>query len=326
MAFSPIQSTAGRFGTQLGSSTGSFLEALAQNKVQQLDNNKKVRAWENLQGVDPNTARALVDLGINPNDFLKSLMQYGHVQNFTKGDNNPNNILQALQAGSGTPQMQSRQEPAATPFFHQVVQSTPQKPLTAAQEKLQMDIKDNYANLKDLVSTMDSIDEILDSGKADLGLYSTVGAAISPKLALNDETQELNSLIGHAINLQTAAEKGLMSKYRIKNLEKDKVSLNQGIKANKSVSKRIRQKALDKIREIQRDYSKLGLGNFDEIELPKGSANKVSFEAGSIIDKLPEPSSREFYSLPEGWGAEEDGIIYQKQGDGYITKRVEDGD
>lgn len=198
--------------------------------------------------------------------------------------------------------------------------ANPKQPVGSQQ--LRDKVGSQFQNLEGIIAATDSALNKLESGKVSLGLLPTIGSNIAPGTLLSTETQDFLGDIANIVNLRTENLKGLMSKYRVGNIEKDKPSLNLGKEANIHRLNRIKKEAQHKLKQINSDYpdhefeSLLG-GPGGSVPVPQSQ-----LAMGSEIDDLPEPGSFEFEEIPEGGQLEGDGIIYTKRGDTWVKRKA----
>jgi hypothetical protein len=303
--FTPTESIGARLGTGFGQGIGQGLEAIAQAKMQQLQQNRQAQDLATLLKLPINEAQAISRLGIDKDKLLNTLARYG-----------------GMPSGAGIAGIEQGAKPSTgeVPFAERFAKpSAEQKPLTPAQEKQRDTVTAGFINHEQIIQAANDAISKLESGDVSLGFIPNIRSGIYPG-GLNQATQDFMGDIANIVNLRTEGLKGLMSKYRIANIERDKPALNLSKQANINRLNRIKKESEHKIAQIRKDHPNYQfesvLGQVGQTQQPQG------LEAGARLEGLPKPGTPEFDRIPENGGIRKGDVMYVKRGNGYIKKKA----
>lgn len=181
-----------------------------------------------------------------------------------------------------------------------------EKPLTAQQKitKIKDDRKD-AALFNNIYKIATEMNDLLDSGKVDLGRYSDILYKISPH-KVSEETSRYAKLATKLAQLQAGTEKGVVGKYRLERIEAAKPSLLDTLESNKEDLSDIIAQSRDNLEYIHENNPEAG------IKLPEFAPEQTkSKQTGNTQnDELADLESQHPASkVKEGYIArDEDGV------------------
>jgi len=305
-------------GAKLGQSLGAGLEAIANAKMQQLQQNRQAQDLASLLGLPLHEANAISRLGLDKDKLINTLARYGNggMQGST-GD----------QPGSPEGYPNPNQSEFSKRFNKPNGQSI-EKPLTPQQKTHNDKLNAEYSNYEGIINTAKNVLDLLNNDEVELGYLANKQADWYPT-SLGIPTQAFIGDAGHIYNLRTENLKGQPSKMRLEKLERDKLSPNLSKEENIRRAKRMIQEASHGLKILKSTYPQHNFVSSitEENQIGGGKTQQneqqmPDFEVGSEIPDIPKEGTAEFDALPEGYGFEENGIEIRKRGNRYVKTRA----
>lgn len=224
----PQVGIAERLGSSLGTGLSSGLQALAQNKLQQLAQRTATQRWQ--QAV-PNIPEGLAQLiGSSPEGVQKALLdrleglQFGAQPQNILQPQAPTQELQAMQ--QSTPQV-TLGPSSAERRHRETLNQQAQQHIDKLATPYFKEIRESAVAPRKIISTAEQIRELVESGKAKTGIQGR----FTPAWLQTPEGQELTAKLNDVVLLKAQLGKGVPTKMRLTLEELSKPAIWQQPKA-----------------------------------------------------------------------------------------------
>jgi hypothetical protein len=159
------------------------------------------------------------------------------------------NLAEFLRAGGGAGNAQEKERSAAQKVHDDAISS-------------------QFNNLDEIIDVIDGMEDIVD--KIDTGPTVALKAAYAPKWLPNEYTESFDNGAARLVNLTSEGVKGVASKYRVQNIQKEKPGVDHSINVNKQILKRIKKQAEEKKKSLLNNYPNLYTPQEREARSPQG--------------------------------------------------------
>lgn len=176
----------GSLGASLGSGLGQGLSMLAQNKITEIQNQKKAKAWEGI-GLDPQTANFIVQ---QPESVQKEFISR------LEGIGSPQGQQQGQQMMQGQPEQQAQQQGSSVVFGKSAAQKKEDAMKFKETKEFRREILEGKREARSTLKDLDRLEELSKSGKLDTPGYVSFleRSGLDIPALMSEESQEFSKI------------------------------------------------------------------------------------------------------------------------------------